>query len=191
MCGRMQVDKDPVEAYISESFDMKFETETNDNLGPVQKLQMVQRIGSEYYGKRATWGHQPEWADRALHNARAETVESKPTFKKAFRERRCLIPCTGWYEWKDEGGARKQKYLFTSPKQSTYLMGAIWYITDDGSRVITLTTTANKKCNEIHDRMPVIINLRDAAEWLSLDTKKFDHLLKPISDDKVNIRKAA
>ena len=93
-------------------------------------------------------GTKPTWAKRLIINARSETVSKKETFKEAFATNRCLVPCTGWYEWRDEEGAGKTKYLLThSSGDIPFFMAGIT-ISDDGinQQLVTLTTRPNKKC---------------------------------------------
>jgi putative SOS response-associated peptidase YedK len=75
-----------------------------------------------------------------LINAQSETVASKKTFASAFAHNRCLVPCSGWFEWRDEGNAKKQKYLFSYEDNEPAYMAGILYLCDDAMQLVTLTT---------------------------------------------------
>jgi len=103
---------------------------------------------------------------RPLINARSETALSKPTFQESMRERRCLIPASGYYEWKKEDG-RKIKHRFYLDGQPLYFAGC-WRQEKDERlpRFTILTRTAAPALEAIHDRMPVIIPQDRAEQWL-------------------------
>ena len=121
------------------------------------------------------WGLVPAWAkDPAIGarmiNARAETVAEKPSFRNAFRRRRCLIPATGFYEWKRVGD-RKQPY-FCLLDQPLFCFAGIWELWQDGDgnelrSCALLTAPAEGAMSAIHDRMPVVLN--DALRGLWMD----------------------
>ena len=126
------------------------------------------------------WGFLPHWYKGPtdgplLINARAETIAEKPAFRSAARERRCLIPATGFYEWtKDEEGNRLPWYIH--PKDEDILAFAgIWQVWDKGDAPLTtcaiVTTGANEMMSEIHHRMPVILAAKDWPMWLGEEGK--------------------
>ena len=98
MCGRMNIDTKlcPI---ISEIFGINFTTPNNDNLSPGQTVSTVIQNNGNFQQLNADWGIQPSWSKRLLINAQSETVITKPTFSDAIKAHRCLIPCSGWYEW--------------------------------------------------------------------------------------------
>ncbi|WP_197463379.1 SOS response-associated peptidase family protein, partial [Alcanivorax sp. HI0007] len=75
----------------------------------------------------------------------------------AFAESRCLVPCSGWYEWRDEGGPRKEKYHFAAADGNPLLMGGILFPGEEGPKLVTLTITPNQACAEYHHRMPQFV----------------------------------
>lgn len=121
------------------------------------------------------WGLVPPWAkDPAIGfktmNARAETVNVKPSFRNAFARRRCLIPASGFYEWLDTG-ARKQPYKFKLRYQKIFAFAGLWENWQDhnGNELTTcaiITTMPNQVVAEIHDRMPVILDKDHYWAWL-------------------------
>ncbi len=117
------------------------------------------------------WGLIPSWADdpsigNRMINARAETVASKPSFRSAFKQRRCLILADGFYEWQKLGKA-KQPYYFTLRDGGIFAFAGLWEhwkrdsVTIDSATIIT--TTANDVLRPIHERMPVIYRPRVAS----------------------------
>lgn len=126
-----------------------------------------------------TWGLIPSWskepANGAKHhggqiNARSETAAEKPTFRAAYRRRRCLIPSDGFYEWqKIEGG--KQPYWISRPDGAPFVFAGLWDNWGDshGTEVVSftiLTTIASDDIKAIHHRMPVILEKAEFASWL-------------------------
>ena len=133
------------------------------------------------------WGLLPSWAkDRKiawkLINAQAETVDKKPSFKKAFEKRRCLVPVDGFFEWK-KIGKRKQPYMIAMADRAPFTLAGLWENwkdPDSGEWVRTftiITTDANELVATIHDRMPVVIAPQDRERWLKGPNPK--ELLKP------------
>jgi putative SOS response-associated peptidase YedK len=125
-------------------------------------------------------------------NARGETVDSKPSFRKAFATQRCLIPCDGYFEWKKLPDG-KQPYLIEAAGGGLLAMAGLWEenrkIAHDGAAIRTctiITTEASQATREVHDRMPVFVDLRDHEQWLDpgfRDPGKLKRLLVPAPDD--------
>ena len=144
------------------------------------------------------WGLIPAWADdpaigNRMFNARAETVAEKPSFKDAFKKRRCLIPVDGFYEWQ-KWGKEKRPLCFSLKSGRPFGLAGLYetWISPEKGRIHTctiITTDANDLIRPIHDRMPVIIPKDKEAAWLDLRDSKPDELaslLKPYpSDDMV------
>lgn len=131
------------------------------------------------------WGLTPSWtkdektAFRFI-NARAETAAEKPTFRKALKERRCIIPADGFYEWSGEKG--KKTPFWIHPKAEDLLLFAGLYEDWRDFRTFTiLTTSANQTLSPIHHRMPVILANRQINDWLSLEDPV--DMMIPANDD--------
>ena len=108
-----------------------------------------------------------------LINARAETVAEKPAFRTAYKQRRCLIPATGFYEWhKLEQG--KQAYCISREDHQLIAFAGLWEYWEHDTETIysctIITTTANPAMQAIHQRMPVIINQQHYDDWLDKQT---------------------
>lgn len=130
------------------------------------------------------WGLVPYWAKdpaigNKLINARAETAGEKPSFREAFRKRRCLIPTTGFYEWQRQKG-RKQPFHICMKGGGLFAMAGLWECWDKGGESLEtctiLTTEPNDLMRPIHDRMPVILAREDYAKWLSVEPARADEL---------------
>ena len=121
------------------------------------------------------WGLVPSWAKdvsigNKLINARAETLTEKPSFRNAFARRRCLIPASGFYEWRQEG-SRKQPYLFQLEDRKAFTFAGLWEHWQDnqGNELYSctiITTTPNDLLAEYHERMPVILDASNCWSWL-------------------------
>ncbi len=141
------------------------------------------------------WGFVPSWAKevrpgKPLINARSETITEKPSFRNAIKRRRCLVPASGFFEWKGDIPGRKQPYFV--PRANGELIGfaGIWehWMGADGSELESaaiITTAANKTLEPIHHRMPAVIHRGQFAEWLDAETpaEKATAMLVPAEDD--------
>ena len=142
------------------------------------------------------WGFVPAWAKEPakgapLNNARAETVAEKPTFRDAYRRRRCLVPMNGFYEW-HRSGAQKTPYYIGMQDSELFAVAGLyeyWPGNATASPMMTftmLTTAANTLMEPIHDRMPVIVPLKAYEEWLdprNSNARGLEQLLQPFPAD--------
>ena len=138
------------------------------------------------------WGLVPFWSKepggkRPLINARAEGIEAKPSFRGPVRHRRCIVPASGFYEWRLQGTG-KQPCFVRPAEDEVFALAGIWdhWEGKQGEvieSVAIITTTANELMQPIHDRMPVILEEEDVAEWIAPTTKleKALPMLKPCS----------
>ena len=136
------------------------------------------------------WGLIPSWArdltmGNRMFNARAETVAEKPSFRNAYKRRRCLIPANGFYEWRLEHG-RKQPYCCHIDRQ-LFSMAGIWEHWQDaeGNEIqscAVLTTEARGTMQELHQRMPVYIAPQDYETWLDCSSDKTDQADRLLRD---------
>ncbi len=161
------------------------------NITPTQNLLCV--TGDE--GLRETrfmkWGLVPFWAKdvnigNKMINARSETVSSKPAFRNSFKRKRCIIPITGFYEWKNSGYGAKQPYYFKKKDDSIISFAGLWESwTGDGKNHLytcsIVTTEPNKLIGEIHHRMGLILPEKGVNIWLSQNSNRDDlkELMKP------------
>jgi putative SOS response-associated peptidase YedK len=147
------------------------------NLAPTQAAPVVRR-GADGGRELAmlNWGLVPYWAeDTSLQshmiNARGETVHEKPAFRQAFRQRRCLVPADGFYEWQTVGPKTKRPLLFRAHDGAPFAFAGLWerWIPPQGGTLETFTivnTAANAAMAPYHDRVPVVLASEDYAAWL-------------------------
>ena len=192
MCGRLNVTDHPGVRDLCEALGISlYKAKPNKDLRPTQNVVTLGAPEGQLSKLDTQWGIQPVWSKKLLINAQAETVSEKRTFAKAFRERRCVVPCTGWYEWKDEGGAKKQRYLFTHSSDDPFYMAGIWYAHEEQEQLVTLTTEPNSKCAKYHHRMPVLISPKKVEQYIYGGYQSLGKMLMAIPSTLVSIKKYA
>lgn len=180
MCGRYALHAHP--AVIALQFGLKAEppVEPRYNIAPSAKVLIVREdLATGRVADLYRWGLIPGWAKdpaigNRLANARGETVAEKPSFRAAFRSWRCLVPASGFYEWKAVDG-RKQPYYIDPRNDDLFGLAGItelWNGPDGAVRTVSLITTEpNELMREIHDRMPVIVPRDGYGAWLDPKNK--------------------
>ncbi len=122
-------------------------------------------------------------------NAKAETVDEKPSFRSAFKRRRCLIPADGFYEWKKLPDGTKQPYRICLAHRGPFSFAGLWETNKDLDVIscTIITCPPNEVAGAIHNRMPVILLQEDYDAWLSPETSQDDAkaLLRPYEGDMV------
>ncbi len=185
MCGRFALSKSDRIDWAQFGVRRGPQLPPHWNLGPGRPIAVVRHAGAEAEVALLRWGLIPFWAaDPAiggrLANARAESASEKPAFRAAFKQRRCLIPADGFYEWQAmKGGARKQPWFIRRADGGAFALAGLWERwqprgTTDEAAIETctvLTTEPNALLAPIHSRMPVIIDPSRYAAWLSVGTE--------------------
>lgn len=167
MCGRYSIGFDA--KIIQDRFltDNEAAFDETYNAAPQQELPVITRTDTNHL-ELATWGLQPSWADEnhdGFINARVETADEKPSFQTAWEQNRCLIPASGFYEWSGESGGKTPYYFQT--KEEMFSFAGLWTITSKGNLTYTiLTRPANEDVNDVHERMPIILNKKEEGSWL-------------------------
>lgn len=160
------------------------------NIAPTQDAPVIRAAndGGAREVAMMRWGLVPSWAKdikfgtRAI-NARSDGVATKPAFREALRQRRCVVPATGFFEWQGEPG-RKQPFAITKPGHELLAFASLWerWKPAEGEPVETftiITTEANEQVAKIHDRMPVILPMSAIDTWLKALPDEAAKLLKP------------
>lgn len=193
MCGRF------TNSAKAEQVKKEFKVAAGDsilpkfNIAPSQKIDVVYTPDTERVFSQLKWGLVPHWAKDSeignrMINARAETLSEKPSFREAFKSRRCIIPASGFYEWQKKGAGGKQPYYFYLKEKEVFGFAGLWESWIDkttGEELETctiITTEANKVLERVHERMPVILKSESYDEWLNAEEKntvKLQKLLAP------------
>lgn len=194
MCGRYALYGDPRSFARHFAAELPPELPPNFNVAPTRAVPIVHL---EAAGRRCTlarWGLVPAWAKDvklgySTFNARAETVAIKPAFRSAFRQRRCLIPADGFYEWQAlPRTQRKQPWFIARQDRAPLAFAGLWERwTGPGGDTLDscciIVTDANALMRPIHERMPVILDPADWDAWLAPDPAARQSLLRPYPHD--------
>jgi putative SOS response-associated peptidase YedK len=193
MCGRFTLTVDP--AQLQDAFpgvDIGPGPAPRYNIAPTQPVAVIANNASDkldyfVWGLIPSWAKDPEIGSRLI-NARADTLAEKPSFRSAYRRRRCLIPASGFYEWKPEPGSKSKTPMYiTLATGKPFAFAGLWefWQSPDGSQVLSctiITTEPNELMAEIHNRMPVILPAEAYSLWLDPNERRpdeLDGLLKP------------
>lgn len=192
MCGRFALKATPAELVTRFGLDECADFGPRYNIPPGTDIPVIRHSPE---GKRVLhllrWGLVPHWGKdpsigAKLNNARGESVAEKPSFRDAFKRRRCLIPMSGFFEWKAEGKI-KQPYYFSLKSGEPMGMGGLWesWKAPDGGilrSVCVVTTSPNAVMESIHDRMPVIVAPENWQLWLSGMPENVAEMVAPYRD---------
>ena len=198
MCGRftMAIDADDLQTELAlgrvpADWKPRYNVAPGQNIGVVTNPQS-RDVTWMQWGLVPFWAKDPTIGNRLI-NARAGSLDEKPSFKYAFAKRRCLIVADGFYEWKKpESGAKSSRpFYFSLREGKAFVFAGLWESwqpkDDPESKLITctiITTVANAIVAKVHDRMPVILNAEDKWAWLREDNPAaLKALLKPALDD--------
>jgi len=176
MCGRFG--RIVSNRKLREKYRLKETPQLDDryNIAPTQPVAAVRAADEGLELVLLRWDLIPSWSKDAtighkLINARCETVAEKPSFRSAFKQRRCLIPASGFYEWQKQGIGPKKPFFICPRDGELFSFAGLWERWHDpkGEEVESctlLTTTANELMQPIHDRMPVILVPSAEEQWL-------------------------
>jgi len=189
MCGRyfLEASIEEIEALVG-TLTAKVRLKPRYNIAPEQPIPVVR---NDAMGKThldfLRWGLVPSWSkgpDRrfSMINARAETVGEKPAYRAAFRYRRCVIPASGFYEWRPTGRGHKQPFVIRRADRALLMFAGIWehWMGAEGNELETcsiIVTDANEAVKPVHDRMPVILDQENFDTWLDRGHQQTDDLL--------------
>jgi putative SOS response-associated peptidase YedK len=205
MCGRytLMTSASELEARFDATFDDP--PEPRYNCAPGQSLPVVTGDDPDQF-RAFKWGLIPSWADDAsvgndLINARAETVDEKPSFSDSFERRRCLVPADGFYEWVDGDGGAKQPYRVAFDDDRPFAMAGLWdrwepthtqtglgdFGAGGGARgesdvvesFTIVTTDPNEVVSDLHHRMAVVLDPEAESTWLHGSPEEAADLLDP------------
>ena len=187
MCGRFALATPPEALRQLVDFSNRMNFPARYNIAPTQPVSIIRQVPAQEMAL-VSWGLVPPWlkpeqvedkSSRPQINARAETVTEKPSFKNAFRRRRCLIPADAIYEWDRSVG---QPYRIHRQDGAPFFMAGLWEIWSgaDGSEIEScaiITTAANDALSAVHHRMPAVIDPAEAEAWLATPETQAETLL--------------
>lgn len=202
MCGRYNLRTNPVD--FAEFFQVAVDSAHQQlllkyNIAPTQTVLAVRHGGDGREVAALLWGLIPSWSKdpkigSRLINARSETAPEKPSFRAAFKRRRCLVAASGFYEW-DQHTQPKQPYHIVPARGGLMAFAGLWeHWSPPGSDPLEtctiLTTSANGTLSPIYDRMPVILPPEKFDNWLSPDSDpaKLTSLLQPATEDYLELQ---
>jgi len=202
MCGRFGLWAEPGQIESNFKVQLPHSLPLRYNIAPSQEIPAI-RLSNDGERELAMlrWGLVPFWAKEQstkykMINARADTVFTKPAYKAAIRRRRCLIPASGFFEWK-RSEQSKQPYLVRIRDTDLFAMAGLWERWEDSetAEVIEscaiLTTRPNTVVGNLHDRMPVIIKPESYPLWLDpqiQNQKDLSPLMEPYPDKETVIQ---
>ncbi len=196
MCGRFVGFRQLQELIKYFPIDLaKVEVTPNYNIAPTQEILAIVRHDTRNHLERLHWGFVPFWAKNTtvgsrMINARSETVATKPSFRTAFKSRRCMILADGFFEWKGDKG-QKQPMFLTLPNGHPFAFAGLWESWDNQGKepipyrsCTILTREASGSVMPIHNRMPVILKPGAYAHWLNRENQDIQ-LLQNILQNQV------
>lgn len=197
MCGRFYLIEDPqtLKEHFNAQGDIRFSPRYN--IAPSQNVPIIREGAAGHQIILMRWGLIPHWSKESklkysTINARAETVDQKPVYRTPFKRSRCLIPASGFFEWKKvESG--KQPYLVRR-KSGLMAFAGLWDHWEGENEEIDsfsiIVTDANRTILPVHDRMPAILDKSNYDSWLSSETKVDDlkKLLMPWRGDDLELQ---
>jgi putative SOS response-associated peptidase YedK len=202
MCGRFTLIAEPerVKEVFNISDTSNCQWEARYNIAPTQNIATVvynsetkkRECRSLRWGLIPSWSKDSKMAARTI-NARAETLAEKPSFRSAFKRRRCLIIADGFYEWK-KVETKKQPYYFQLQDNQPFAFAGLWeeWLSPEDEKITSctiVTTEANELLQQIHHRMPVILPQSDYETWLDPqqnNTELLQKLLRPYGAEEMS-----
>ena len=197
MCGRFAITL-PSDA-MSQLFDAQPVNDLPDvpnfNVCPTNFIHVVTYNGLGRKLESLRWGFVPNWYREVnggplLINARSETIAKKPAFSNASRARRCLIPCSGFYEWSKDLEGNKIPWFISRNDNAPMVFGGVWQEWSDEIGIIKtcaiVTTASNTKLSRIHHRLPLVLERSNWGLWLGEEGHGASVLMKPTDDETLN-----
>lgn len=198
LCGRFTLTvtfEEIMDRFEIQSFLEEENYSPSYNISPSQSVLAVINDGKSNRMGFLKWGFIPSWAKdmsmgNKMINARAETLSEKPSFRNAYKKKRCLVIADSFYEWKRHEDKTKTPMRIKLKSDELFAMAGIWegWKSPDGKILYTcsvITTGPNELMKDIHDRMPVILKPEDEKTWLDptiSDTNYLNQLLVPLDE---------
>lgn len=195
MCGRFTLTMQPeilaewVEVSLGVDFPPRF------NIAPTQPILVILDMEGLRQSALMRWGLVPNWVKDPrefplIINARSETIMEKPSFRGSLRHHRCIIPASGYYEWRTGTDGKKQPYYITLKDGAPMAFAGVWstWMGPEGEEIDSaaiITLPASPELKHIHDRMPAMLERETFADWLNVKgvgEKQAQAMLKPLPE---------
>lgn len=179
MCGRYSLYADEQHQEILQivrSLDSKYPGNNmkHGEIYPTNTAPILSLQKNEIKPELSVWGFPRFGSKGSIINARSETADERPMFRKSLHTRRCVVPSTGFYEWSQDRS--KTKFRFHLPETQTLYMAGIYNEFKGENKYVILTTAANNSISDIHDRMPVVLPKHMIEDWLSSEDFALSYL---------------
>ncbi len=190
MCGRFYLDTYP-QSIVEALIDAEMAFVSREQIYPTNEVAVVIRTDNGNELAQMKWGWERSFSKRPLINTRSAEAWNKKTWSEAMRNKRCIIPASGFYEW-DQNQARGKRdcYRISPTARDSFAFGGLYEINSDGEMFMSILTTApNKKMQKIHHRMPVILEQDEYICWLDSDDRmKIEHMMQATKDDNIDVK---
>ena len=180
MCGRFNIIDDPMTQLLMEitgvTNNWSFTTEYN--IAPTQNVPVLLNEAGQWDVRPMRWWLVPHWSPGpstkySMFNAKSETLSSSRAYKEPFKNRRCIIPVSGYYEWKKEGNL-KLPYYIEPDEDHGFAFAGLWDRWEKGDQTVEsctiVTAAAPESMQQVHHRIPVHLIKEQALQWVSTDT---------------------
>ncbi len=186
MCGRYYVDDETSREIRKilehlDNTDLSGGTYKTGEIFPTERVPVLTKDDKSVKPAIYKWGFPGFQNKGVLINARSETATEKKTFRESVMHRRCIIPANGFYEWDKS----KNKYYFHRDSSDMIYMAGFYQNFNHENRFMILTTAANDSMSAIHHRMPLILDNREAEDWI-FDNQSVDFILNKISPNLIH-----
>lgn len=180
-----------------------FTVEENYNVAPSLHMPVVIQKEDNRAIDKFRWGLVPFWADSvntgySMINARSESLATKKSFSRPFKSQRCIVPASGFYEWKKAGNSKVPHFITRKSSELMHFAGLYEHWKNENEETVNsytiITTGANKPIEELHDRMPAMLLPEEFDTWLDPDNQDTDglqDLLHPWPDDDIDFYKVS
>jgi len=140
---------------------------TPGEVRPTNYAPIISQNDDGVYFESAKWGFKPYKGTGVIFNARSETIGVKPMFAKSAREKRCVVPASEYFEWKDIGKKKKQKHHIKDKEGNILYMAGLYRDTPNGREFVIITKNPCGEVADIHDRMPAVLKVGQIPDWLN------------------------
>ena len=191
MCGRFSLDRLPTN--ILDVLDVELlNFKPRTQVYPTQQVPVVYRPNGSNDLTEMSWGWERPFTKRPLINFRGWEAWEKRTWSKAIRERRCIVPSSGFFEWNEnQPKGNRDRYRIDPAFEDGFAFGGLYEINSEtGEMFVSIATTdPNKKMARIHHRMPVILETDEFDNWFTSDDRdEIDYLMQPANEDWVTVK---